>query len=140
MTTAAPGQPVSAGAASGRPGGLRPIFLDIARPEWVKLHTVRSTYWTLPVMAVSMVGVGALRTAACLRHYASSGPAARAAFDPAAYSLSGFFAAQLAIAVLGVVIMTSEYATGRSAPRSPRRLSVAPCWPLRQPSSPPLRS
>ena len=31
---------------------------------------------------------------------------------PAAYSLSGFFLAQLAIAVLGVVVMTSEYATG----------------------------
>jgi ABC-2 type transport system permease protein len=109
MTAATPGRPVSAAAASGRPSRLRPIFLDIARSEWVKLHTVRSTYWTLLVMVVSMVGFGALLTAACLRHYASSGPAARAAFDPAAYSLSGFFPAQLAI---GVLIITSEYATG----------------------------
>lgn len=112
MTAATPGRPVSAAAGSGRPSRLRPIFLDIARSEWVKLRTVRSTYWTLLVTAVSMVGFGALLTAAYLRHYASSGPAARAAFDPAAYSLSGFFPAQLAIAVLGVVIITSEYATG----------------------------
>jgi ABC-2 type transport system permease protein len=112
MTAATSGRPVSAAAASGDTSGLRPIFLDIARSEWVKLHTVRSTYRTLLVMAVSMVGVGALLTAAYLRHHASSGPAARAAFDPAAYSLSGFFPAQLAIGVLGVLIITSEYATG----------------------------
>lgn len=101
MTTATPGRRVSPAAGSGRPGRLRPIFVDVARSEWVKLRTVRSTYWTLVVMAVSMVGFGALLTVAYLRHYASSGPAARAAFDPAAYSLSGFFPAQLAIAVLG---------------------------------------
>jgi ABC-2 type transport system permease protein len=112
MTAATPGRRVSPAAASGRPSRLRPIFLDIARSEWVKLYPVRSTYWTLLVMAVSMVGFGALLTAAYLRHHASSGPAAPAAFGPAAYSLSGFFPAQLAIGVLGVVLITSEYATG----------------------------
>jgi ABC-2 type transport system permease protein len=60
------------------------------------------------MIMVSLVGFGALLTAAYLRHHASSGAAARAAFDPAAYSLGGFFPAQLAIGVLGVVIMTSE--------------------------------
>ena len=33
-------------------------------------------------------------------------------FDPAGYSLSGFFLAQLAIGTLGVVVITSEYQTG----------------------------
>jgi ABC-type transport system involved in multi-copper enzyme maturation permease subunit len=59
-----------------------------------------------------MVGFGTLLTAAYVRHYTSLTPAGRAAFDPAAYSLSGFFLAQLAIGVLGVVVITSEYATG----------------------------
>src|SRR6266511_1629650 len=39
-------------------------------------------------------------------------PADKARFDPAAYSLSGFFLAQLAVGVLGVLTITSEYATG----------------------------
>jgi ABC-type transport system involved in multi-copper enzyme maturation permease subunit len=55
---------------------------------------------------------GALLTAAYARHYDSVSTAAHRGFDPAAYSLSGFFLAQLAIGVLGVVVITSEYATG----------------------------
>lgn len=89
-----------------------PLIADVARAEWVKLRTVRSTYWTLLSAAAGMIAFGALLSAAYARHYGSASPADRAAFDPAAYSLSGFFLAQLAIAVLGVVVMTSEYATG----------------------------
>jgi hypothetical protein len=37
-----------------------------------------------------MVAFGALLAAAYVRHYSSTSPASRAAFDPAAYSLSGF--------------------------------------------------
>jgi ABC-type transport system involved in multi-copper enzyme maturation permease subunit len=73
-----------------------------------------------------MVAFGALLTAAYVRHYSSTSPAARAAFDPAGYSLSGFFLAQLAVGVLGVVIMTSEYQTGsiRATFAAPQRRMV----------------
>jgi ABC-2 type transport system permease protein len=112
MTTTARPAPAPVPPSSVRLGRSRPVILDVTRSEWIKLRTVRSTYWTLLVTAAGMVGFGALLTAAYLRHYGSASPAARAAFDPAAYSLSGFFLAQLAVAVLGVVVMTSEYATG----------------------------
>jgi ABC-type transport system involved in multi-copper enzyme maturation permease subunit len=71
---------------------------------------VRSTWWALALAAVGMVVLGALF---CAR-YGIEGisPADRASFDPAAYSLSGFFLAQLAVGVLGVLAITSEYATG----------------------------
>jgi ABC-type transport system involved in multi-copper enzyme maturation permease subunit len=111
-TTTPPARPAPARPSPARLGRFRPVAWDFARSEWIKLCTVRSTYWTLLAAAVGMVGFGALLSAAYARHYPSTGPAARAAFDPAAYSLSGFFLAQLAIAVLGVVVMTSEYATG----------------------------
>jgi ABC-type transport system involved in multi-copper enzyme maturation permease subunit len=111
-TTTPPARPAPARPSSARPGRFRPVAWDLARSEWVKLCTVRSTYWTLLATAAGMVGFGVLLTAAYVRHYTGAGPAARSAFDPAAYSLSGFFLAQLAIAVLGVVVMTSEYATG----------------------------
>jgi ABC-2 type transport system permease protein len=110
MTTTTP--PVPGTARPARPGRSRPLGWDLTRSEWVKLGTVRSTYWTLLLTVVGMAGFGALLTAAYARHYSTVGAAARHAFDPAAYSLSGFFLAQLAIAVLGVVIITSEYATG----------------------------
>jgi ABC-2 type transport system permease protein len=94
-----------------RPDRFRPLAVDVARGEWTKLRTVRSTYWTLLVAALGMVGFGALLCAAYVRHYTEE-TATRAAFDPAGYSLSGFFLAQLAIGTLGVVVITSEYQTG----------------------------
>ncbi len=81
------------------------------RAQWAKLRSVRSTYWTLLVAAAGMVGFGALLCAAYVRHYTSE-TATPAGFDPAAYSLSGFFLAQLAVGTLGVVVITSEYQTG----------------------------
>src|SRR5262249_8819136 len=95
-----------------RPDRLRPLALDVARSEWTKLISVRSTYWTLLVAALSMAAFGALLCAAYVRHYTDPNSATRAGFDPAGYSLSGFFLAQLAIGTLGVVAITSEYQTG----------------------------
>ena len=88
---------------------------------------MRSTYWTLLLTVVGMAGFGALLTAAYARHYSTASAADRRTFDPAAYSLSGFFLAQLAIGVPGVVVITSEYATGsiRSTfAAAPQRVSV----------------
>jgi ABC-2 type transport system permease protein len=104
-TTAAPIQPVT------RPDRFRPLVLDVIRSEWIKLRSVRSTYWTLLVAAVGMVGFGALLCGAYVRHYTGEA-ATPAGFDPAGYSLSGFFLAQLAVGTLGVVVITSEYQTG----------------------------
>jgi hypothetical protein len=125
MTTTTPlGRPA---AQPSRPGRLQPVAWDVARSEWIKLCTVQSTYWTLLLTAAGMAGFGTLLCAAYARHYGTVSAAARRGFDPAAYSLSGFFLAQLAIGVLGVVIITSEYATGsiRSTFASaPQRVSV----------------
>jgi ABC-2 type transport system permease protein len=93
-----------------RPQAARPLGPDLVRAEWTKLRTVRSTWWTLLLTAAGMVGLGALFAA----RYGIAGisPAEKTSFDPAAYSLSGFFLAQLAVGVLGVLAITSEYATG----------------------------
>jgi ABC-2 type transport system permease protein len=109
-TTTPPTRSAPALGAVARPDRFRPLAVDVARAEWTKLRTVRSTYWTLLVTAVGMVAFGGLLSAAYVRHY--DGAAAQASFDPAGYSLSGFFLAQLAVGVLGVVVITSEYQTG----------------------------
>ena len=50
-----------------------------------------------------------------------------AAFDPTSFSLSGVYLAQLAVGVLGVLLVTGEYATGTiraTLAAVPRRLPV----------------
>jgi ABC-type transport system involved in multi-copper enzyme maturation permease subunit len=95
-----------------RPEASRRLLPDLVRSEWTKLRTVRSTYWTLFAAAVGMVGLAVLFTASYVGRYDRLGAADKASFNPTAWSLSGFFLAQLAVAVLGVLVMTSEYSTG----------------------------
>ncbi|HET6793616.1 MAG TPA: hypothetical protein VFH45_04195 [Acidimicrobiales bacterium] len=95
-----------------RPPASRRLFPDVLRSEWIKLSSVRSTYWTLLVTAIGMVGLGALFTASFVARYDHLSLIDKIRFDPTAESLAGFFFAQLAVAVLGVLVMTGEYSTG----------------------------
>jgi ABC-2 type transport system permease protein len=81
---------------------LLPKFLN---SEWNKLRSVRSTYWSLLVAVAAMIGLGALITA-------NQSSTHIAGFDPVSTSLAGVLLAQLAIGVLGVLVVTSEYSTG----------------------------
>ncbi|HEY3843942.1 MAG TPA: hypothetical protein VGL48_11885 [Acidimicrobiales bacterium] len=80
--------------------------------EWTKLTSVRSTVWTLVITAVAGVGIGALVTSAQAARFSTRSLSARLAFDPTRSSLSGLLFAQLAIGVLGVLVMSAEYSTG----------------------------
>jgi ABC-type transport system involved in multi-copper enzyme maturation permease subunit len=68
--------------------------------------------WSLFATFAITVGVGALFCFAYLARYDHLGLGARLTFDPTAQSLRGLFLAQIAIGVLGVLVMSSEYATG----------------------------
>ena len=94
------------------PRGHRPLILDVLRSEWTKLRSVRSTYWTLLAAAAVTIGLGAILSVFYINNYTTMSAADRAAFEPTSYALSGLFLAQLAIAVLGVLTITSEYGTG----------------------------
>jgi ABC-type transport system involved in multi-copper enzyme maturation permease subunit len=84
---------------------VRSVFPNILRSEWAKLHTVRSTYWSLAAAFIAMIGLGAIISAT--QTGSRTGP-----FDPVSTSLNGVLLAQLAIGVLGVLLVTSEYSTG----------------------------
>lgn len=99
---------------------------SVIRAEWTKLRSVPSTLWSLLAVAALTVGFGVLY---CLVRVSRppKTPADIAAFDPTAVSLSGVQLAQIAIGVLGVLLITGEYATGtiRSTLAAvPRRLPV----------------
>lgn len=71
-----------------------------------------STMWTLIVAAFLGIGLGALATTLQAHHYATDTPDRRALWDPTSVSTTGLALAQLAIGVLGVLVITSEYSTG----------------------------
>ena len=87
-------------------------FADALRSEWTKLRSVRSTFWALTVTAVVGIGLGAVISAAAAHGYAKSSPSSKLSWDPTAFSLDGIGIATLAIAVLGVLCISSEYSSG----------------------------
>ena len=105
-TTAAP--PSAAAHTEAR----HPQFAGIVRSEWTKMVSVRSTYRTLAAAAILMVGLGALLCSTYVNRYDRVSPAERLTFDPTSFSLAGLLMAQLAIGVLGVLMITNEYSTG----------------------------
>jgi ABC-2 type transport system permease protein len=92
--------------------GLSNVFGATLRSEWTKFRSVRSTVWTLLAAAVATVGLGALLCAAYVSRYDQLSLDERARFDPMSFNLRGLFLAQLAIGVLGVLVISSEYTTG----------------------------
>ncbi|GAB3430569.1 ABC transporter permease [Actinophytocola sediminis] len=90
--------------------------MSVLRAEWTKLRSLRSTWLTAAVTVVLGVGVSALATSGLARGYGELSPADLAAWDPAAHSLTSVILAQLAIGVLGVLVITAEYASGSIQP------------------------
>ena len=79
------------------------------RSEWVKLWSVRSTFWSLLLLA----GVSILFTSVLTGGSSTEGgsPGNRGDNDIVLESLSGIWFGQIAAAVLAVLAITSEYST-----------------------------
>jgi ABC-2 type transport system permease protein len=88
-------------------------FRHAAHMEWIKLRSLRSTIWTLVITTAGTIGIGVLILASYTpAHFASMTAAQKAAFDPTNMGFIGTIAGMLALGVLGVLTMTSEYSTG----------------------------
>jgi ABC-2 type transport system permease protein len=99
----------------------------VALSEWTKLHSLRSTRWSLLVAVVLTVGLPCLFAAVVGAHWAHMNPHERADRHPLDVALAGVNVSQLAIAVLGVLVITGEYSTGMiraSFTAVPKRLPV----------------
>jgi ABC-2 type transport system permease protein len=126
MTATVTTRRVSATTGPYDPSHLR-VFRAATRAEWTKMRSVRSTIWTLLVAVVLAVGFSALVAASHINTWDTLDPIEQAGFDPTFFSLSGLLFAQLAIGVLGVLMATSEYATGQiraTLAATPQRLTV----------------
>jgi ABC-2 type transport system permease protein len=110
-----------------QPVTARGTYWAAVGAEWTKLRSVKSTVWSLIVTVGITVGLGALLCAAIIARWDKLDPIDRLTFDATGHSLSGIFLAQLAIGVLGVLVIGSEYTTGSIRTTfavTPRRRSV----------------
>jgi ABC-2 type transport system permease protein len=114
MTTAPAPTAAVLGAA---PAGPSPLgFGRLLRSEWTKIRSVRSTLWSLLAFVVLAIGLSALTAAVISHDWNTPGNHPnhlRLITDPTEVIYgTGFGLGQLAICVLGVMVITTEYSTG----------------------------
>ncbi|MDX3659026.1 ABC transporter permease [Streptomyces sp. ID05-26A] len=98
-------------------------FGGVARGEWVKLRSVRSSGFAVLGAVLTMIVAGLVFAATI----GTDSDGADGVTDPAGITLSGVMFAQLVTGVLGVLVMSGEYATGMIKPTLtavPARLPV----------------
>jgi ABC-type transport system involved in multi-copper enzyme maturation permease subunit len=109
------------------PRGLKVTQLRVIRSEWTKLWTLKSTAWSLFVAVLLTIGLPALASTIISTHWGQRSPSDQASFNPLDPALAGSQVAQLAVGVLGVLVISGEYSTGMiraSLSAVPRRLPV----------------
>ena len=105
------GAPAPAPYAQPGPGTPPPGTVDRAHfghavaSEWTKIRSVRSTMWTLGVMLLLVVGIGALVAIGMSTSEYMTQPLLSG-------GMFGLLLGQMAIITLGVLVVTSEYGTG----------------------------
>jgi ABC-2 type transport system permease protein len=92
------------------PGGV--TQMRVALSEWTKLRTLRSTRYALFAGVMMTIGFAIIPALVNASRWSSMSAIDRASFHPLETSLIGVSIAQLAIGVLGVLIISGEYSTG----------------------------
>jgi ABC-2 type transport system permease protein len=95
--------------------------VNTLRSEWTKLRTSPGTVWLLLCVLVTTVAVSVFTSAV------TTCPARGCALDPAKVSLTGVTLGQAVAAILGVLVVGTEYATGTirlTLAATPRRPAV----------------
>ena len=105
------------------PGRYR--FRHLARMEWIKLRSLRSTWLTLALAVCAPAGIA----------LATGGSNTTSGGMFVSNTLVGMLIGVLLTGVAGVLAMTSEYASGPSAPHSPPRHAGSGSWRPRPRSS-----
>jgi ABC-2 type transport system permease protein len=101
--------------------------LRVAVSEWTKLYSLRSTRWSFLAAIVLTIGFPALFAVVTASRWGTMSPHERAARGPLEIAQGGINVSQLAVIVLGVLVISGEYGTGMiraSLTAVPKRLPV----------------
>jgi hypothetical protein len=90
----------------------RLAFRRVLLSEWTKLRSVRSTKWSLVAGFLLTIAFPVIFSFVTRSHWSSMSPSERADRHPLDIALAGVNVAQLAVAVLGVLLISAEYSTG----------------------------
>jgi ABC-2 type transport system permease protein len=103
-------------------------FPGILRSEWIKLRSLRSTFWSFGIVFVLQIAFGLLIAAAVTSSGSGAGSPASVGADLAVTAATlGTVSAQLVISIQAVLLMAGEFSTGMinsSFAAVPRRLPV----------------
>jgi ABC-2 type transport system permease protein len=87
--------------------------LHVLNSEWIKLRSLRSTFWSLFAAIVATVGLGMLFSWGFANRVSDHAHRVdNAATLAVTVPLQPYVIAQLAVGVLGVMVITGEYSTG----------------------------
>ncbi|MGV8967548.1 MAG: ABC transporter permease subunit [Cellulomonas sp.] len=99
-------------------GRLKVTLPRVVRSEWFKFASLRSSWITIAVALLVIVGVAAMATAVAAGDVAQptgpngGGGPGRFATDPTSLSLAGAGLAQIILGILGVLAISGEYSSG----------------------------
>ena len=89
----------------------RPGLVDVVGSEFIKIRSVRSTYFTLIAFILAGIGFSVLFAAGQVSHWGSN--QSEIGFNATTPTLTGVvMLGELIIVVLGALTITSEYGTG----------------------------
>jgi ABC-2 type transport system permease protein len=87
-------------------------FGGVLRSEWIKLRSLRSTVWCFAIIAVLIIGFGALFSSVASGFEGMQSTPEQDQSLAASVTTIGVAFAQLVAAVLGALIITGEFGTG----------------------------
>lgn len=92
-------------------GSERLSFGRLVASEWIKLVSLRSTWWTLGLTVLGMVGMSFLM-AISMAAFTQEIPVSDLQGLGVQVVTFGYFLGQITVAVLGALVVTGEYSTG----------------------------
>lgn len=90
----------------------RVSFPKLVRSEWIKLWTLRSTWWVVIITILAQAGFTWMGTYFTLQNISPSELGLDASMVGPSFVQSGIMIGQLVISVLAVLAITGEYSTG----------------------------
>lgn len=102
MTALAPATRADAGPRAVSP--YRLSFAHLLHSEWIKLTTLRSTWWSLGISALLSIGIS-MMIASASAQFGGGFPAVSAILSPTQFTM-------LVAGILGAIVVTGEYSTG----------------------------
>lgn len=91
----------------------RVTFGRLVKSEWIKLVSLRSTWWTLGLTVLGMIGLAVMFASTLSFIDDGSGSPLNQIEGLAAQVITfGYFVGQISVAVIGALVITGEYSTG----------------------------